>query len=219
GVVAVNFDIDPTARSIEVQASREHRAEALSVRTVLHPTSVAVIGASRKRNSTGHLLIRNITAANFTGTLWVVRPQADQIAGVKAVLVISSGFAETGPTGAELQTEMVATARAYGMRVVGPNSFGLVNEAGDISLNASLAPFLPASGTLGLFSQSGALGTALLAAAKNRGLGISTFVSAGNRADLSGNDMLQYWEEDPATQTVGLYLESIGNPRKFSRIA
>ena len=256
GVVAVKFDIDPTARSIEVQASREHRAEALSVRTVLHPTSVAVIGASRKRNSTGHLLIRNITAAKFAGDLWVVHPEADQIAGVqaypsldelpgkadlaviavpaesvtevvkdcavhgvKAVLVISSGFAETGPEGAELQRRMVATSRAYGMRVVGPNSFGLVNEAADISLNASLAPFLPVSGTLGLFSQSGALGTALLAAAKNRGLGISTFVSAGNRADLSGNDLLQYWEEDPATQTVGLYLESIGNPRKFSRIA
>src|SRR5699024_9451338 len=84
GVVAVNFDIDPTARSIEVQASREHRAEALSVRTVLHPTSVAVIGASRKRTSTGHLLIRNITAANFTGKLWVVHPEADQIAGVQA---------------------------------------------------------------------------------------------------------------------------------------
>jgi acyl-CoA synthetase (NDP forming)/GNAT superfamily N-acetyltransferase len=256
GVVAVKFDIDPTARSIEVQASREHRAEALSVRTVLHPASVAVIGASRKRNSTGHLLIRNITAAKFTGDLWVVHPEADQIAGVqaypsladlpgkadlaviavpaesvtevvkdcavhgvKAVLVISSGFAETGPEGAELQRRMVATSRAYGMRVVGPNSFGLVNEAAEISLNASLAPFLPASGTLGLFSQSGALGTALLAAAKTRGLGISTFVSAGNRADLSGNDLLQYWEEDPATQTVGLYLESIGNPRKFSRIA
>lgn len=256
GVVAVNFDIDPTARSIEVQASREHRAEALSVRTVLHPTSVVVIGASRKRNSTGHLLIRNITSAKFTGDLWVVHPEADQIAGVqayptlgdlpgkadlaviavpaesatevvqecaahgvKAVLVISSGFAETGEAGAELQRQMVSTARAYGMRVVGPNSFGLVNEAEDISLNTSLAPFLPASGTLGLFSQSGALGTALLAAAKKRGLGISTFVSAGNRADLSGNDVLQYWEEDPATKTVGLYLESIGNPRKFARIA
>ncbi|MDN6605658.1 bifunctional GNAT family N-acetyltransferase/acetate--CoA ligase family protein, partial [Brevibacterium sp.] len=256
GVVAVNFDIDPTARSIEVQASREHRAEALSVRTVLHPTSVVVIGASRKRNSTGHLLIRNITSAKFTGDLWVVHPEADQVAGVqaypslgdlpgtadlaviavpaesatevvqecaahgvKAVLVISSGFAETGEAGAELQRQMVSTARAYGMRVVGPNSFGLVNEAADISLNTSLAPFLPASGTLGLFSQSGALGTALLAAAKKRGLGISTFVSAGNRADLSGNDVLQYWEEDPATKTVGLYLESIGNPRKFARIA
>lgn len=256
GVVAVNFDLDPTARSIEVQASREHRAEALSVRTVLHPTSVVVIGASRKRNSTGHLLIRNITSAKFAGDLWVVHPEADQIAGVqafptladlpgkadlaviavpaesatevvqqcaahgvKAVLVISSGFAETGPSGAELQRQMVATARAYGMRVVGPNSFGLVNESEDIALNASLAPFLPASGSLGLFSQSGALGTALLAAAKKRGLGVSTFVSAGNRADLSGNDVLQYWEEDPATKTVGLYLESIGNPRKFARIA
>ena len=256
GVVAVNFDIDPTARSIEVQASREHRAEALSVRTVLHPTSVVVIGASRKRNSTGHLLIRNITSAKFTGDLWVVHPEADQVAGVqaypslgelpgkadlaviavpaesatevvqdcaahgvKAVLVISSGFAETGDAGAELQRQMVSTARAYGMRVVGPNSFGLVNESEDIALNASLAPFLPVSGTLGLFSQSGALGTALLAAAKKRGLGISTFVSAGNRADLSGNDVLQYWEEDPATKTVGLYLESIGNPRKFARIA
>ncbi|MCI4011295.1 bifunctional GNAT family N-acetyltransferase/acetate--CoA ligase family protein [Brevibacterium sp. ZH18] len=256
GVVAVNFDIDPTARSVEVQSSREHRAEALSVRTVLHPASVVVIGASRKRNSTGNLLIRNITSAKFTGDLWVVHPEADQVAGVqaypslgdlpgtadlaviavpaesatevvqecaahgvKAVLVISSGFAETGAEGAELQRQMVSTARAYGMRVVGPNSFGLVNEAQDISLNASLAPFLPASGTLGLFSQSGALGTALLAAAKKRGLGISTFVSAGNRADLSGNDLLQYWEEDPATKTVGLYLESIGNPRKFSRIA
>ncbi|WP_413335681.1 GNAT family N-acetyltransferase [Brevibacterium sp. GP-SGM9] len=256
GVVAVNFDIDPTARSIAVQASREHRAEALSVRTVLHPTSVVVIGASRKRNSTGNLLIRNITGAKFTGNLWVVHPEADQIAGVrayrtlgdlpgkadlaviavpaesatevvqecaahgvKAVLVISSGFAETGAEGAELQRQMVSTARAYGMRVVGPNSFGLVNDSADVSLNASLAPFLPASGTLGLFSQSGALGTALLAAAKSRGLGISTFVSAGNRADLSGNDVLQYWEEDPDTETIGLYLESIGNPRKFSRIA
>lgn len=256
GVVAVNFDIDPTARSIAVQASREHRAEALSVRTVLHPTSVVVIGASRKRNSTGNLLIRNITGAKFTGDLWVVHPEADQIAGVrayrtlgdlpgkadlaviavpaesatevvqecaahgvKAVLVISSGFAETGSEGAELQRQMVSTARAYGMRVVGPNSFGLVNDSADVSLNASLAPFLPASGTLGLFSQSGALGTALLAAAKSRGLGISTFVSAGNRADLSGNDVLQYWEEDPDTETIGLYLESIGNPRKFSRIA
>lgn len=256
GVVAVSFDIDPTARSLEVQATREHRAEAKSVRTVLHPASVVVIGASRKRNSTGNLLIRNIVSADFKGELWVVHPEADQVAGVpaypslgelpgtadlaviavpaesvtevvqecaahgaKGVLVISSGFAETGRAGAELQRQVVATSRAYGMRLIGPNSFGIVNEAEDVSLNASLAPFLPEPGTLGLFSQSGALGTALLAAAKTRGLGISTFVSAGNRADMSGNDVLQYWEEDPATKTVGLYLESIGNPRKFSRIA
>ncbi|MCX0278020.1 GNAT family N-acetyltransferase [Nocardia zapadnayensis] len=256
GVVAVRFEIDPTEKSIQVQEAREHRAEAKSVRSILHPGSVVVIGASRKRNSTGNLLLRNLTAARFTGTITVVHPEADSVAGfptvpsldavsepidlaviavpaescaqvvrdcaargVKSVVVISSGFAETGEHGLELQREMVATARSHGMRVVGPNSFGLANTAPEVSLNASLAPFLPDAGTLGLFSQSGALGTALLAAAKTRGLGISTFVSAGNRADLSGNDLLQYWEEDPATATVGLYLESIGNPRKFSRIA
>lgn len=256
GVVAVRFDIDPTEKSLQVQEAREHRAEALSVRGVLHPKSVVVIGASRKRNSAGNLVLRNITAAGFAGSLSVVHPSAAEVAGipavaslseldsevdlaiiavpaesvtsvvrdcanygVKAVVVISSGFAETGEQGLLLQRDMVTTARSHGMRVVGPNSFGIANTEPAISLNASLAPFLPVAGTLGLFSQSGALGTGLLAAATRQGLGISTFVSAGNRADLSGNDVLQYWEEDPATQTVGLYLESIGNPRKFSRIA
>ncbi|WP_349828729.1 GNAT family N-acetyltransferase [Brevibacterium litoralis] len=256
GVVAVRFDIDPTEKSMQVLESREHRAEALSVRSVLHPRSVVVIGASRKKNSTGNLLIRNLTGAGFTGRIHVVHPEAEAVAGipavpsmddldrdvdlaiiavpaeavagvvrdcaahgVKAVVVISSGFAETGEAGLDLQREVVLTARSHGMRVVGPNSFGIANSEDTVALNASLAPFLPDSGKLGLFSQSGALGTALLAAAKNRGLGISTFVSAGNRADLSGNDVLQYWDEDPATDVVGLYFESIGNPRKFSRIA
>lgn len=256
GVVAVRFEIDPTDRAMQVIASREHRAEALSVRQVLHPSSVVVIGASRKRHSTGNLLVRNLTSAGFQGTLTVVHPEAEAIAGVqtvrsldeltepadlaviavpaasvsgvvrdcaahgvKAVVVISSGFAEAGPEGTVLQREVVATARSHGMRVVGPNSFGIANTAEDVALNSSLSPFLPEPGSLGLFSQSGALGTALLARATRLGLGISTFVSAGNRADLSGNDLLQYWEEDPATKAVGLYLESIGNPRKFSRIA
>ena len=256
GVVAVRFEIDPTDRAREVIASREHRAEALSVRSVLHPSSVVVIGASRKRHSTGNLLVRNLTAAGFQGTLTVVHPEAESIAGlptvrslddltepadlaviavpaaavsdvvrdcaahgVKAVVVISSGFAEAGEEGTALQRELVATARSHGLRVVGPNSFGIANTAEDVALNSSLSPFLPDRGSLGLFSQSGALGTALLARATRLGLGISTFVSAGNRADLSGNDLLQYWEEDPATKVVGLYLESIGNPRKFSRIA
>src|SRR5699024_11012378 len=97
------------------------------------------------------------------------------------------------------------------MRVVGPNSFGMLNADPDVKLNASLAPFLPPTGDFGLFSQSGALGIAVLASATRRGLGVSSFVSAGNRADLSGNDMMQYWEEDPHTKAVGLYLESIGN--------
>lgn len=256
GVVAVRFEIDPTERSKQVLEAREHRAEALSVRSVLNPASVAVIGASRKRTSAGNLLLRNLAAAGFAGTLHIVHPHAPVVAGmptvkslddiegtidlaiiavpakavvdvvrdaaargVKAVVVISSGFAETGPEGQELQREVVTTARSYGMRLVGPNSFGIANTSTDVALNASLSPFFPEPGPLGLFSQSGALGTGLLAAAKTRGLGISTFVSAGNRADLSGNDLLQFWEEDEATQIVGLYLESIGNPRKFARIA
>ncbi len=140
-------------------------------------------------------------------------------AGVKGLVVVSSGFAETGAEGLALQRELVRTARAQGMRVVGPNSFGMVNTDPEVRLNASLAPDLPQPGGLGLFSQSGALGVAVLASAARRGLGVSSFVSAGNRADVSGNDLMQFWEEDPRTTAVGLYLESVGNPRKFSRVA
>ena len=105
------------------------------------------------------------------------------------------------------------------MRVVGPNALGVANTDPQVRLNATLAPALPPAGRVGFFSQSGALGITLLAAAAERGLGLSTFVSAGNRADLSGNDVLQYWQTDPATDVVLLYLESFGNPRKFARLA
>ena len=101
----------------------------------------------------------------------------------------------------------------------GPNSFGLINTDPDVCLNASLAPRMPSAGGLGLFAQSGALGIAVLASADRRGLGVSDFASAGNRVDVSGNDLMQYWIDDDTTAAVGLYLESIGNPRKFSRIA
>jgi acyl-CoA synthetase (NDP forming)/GNAT superfamily N-acetyltransferase len=140
-------------------------------------------------------------------------------AGVRGLVVISSGFAETGDEGRARQETLVRLARAHGMRVVGPNSFGMVNNDPEVRLNASLAPQLPPAGRLGLFSQSGALGIAVLASSARRGLGVSTFVSAGNRADVSGNDVMQYWIDDTATDAVGLYLESMGNPRKFSRIA
>ncbi|HEX5534340.1 MAG TPA: GNAT family N-acetyltransferase [Actinomycetales bacterium] len=139
--------------------------------------------------------------------------------GVRGLVVVSSGFAERGPEGLERQRELVRVARAHGMRVVGPNSFGMINTDPAVTLNASLAPRLPRAGGLGLFSQSGALGVALLASADRRGLGLSSFFSAGNRADVSGNDLMQYWEEDPRTTAVALYLESVGNPRKFSRVA
>ena len=140
-------------------------------------------------------------------------------AGVRGLIVMSGGFAEMGAEGLDRQRELVRVARADGMRLIGPNSMGLLNTNPQVRLNASLAGQLPPVGGLGLFSQSGALGVAVLASAARRGLGVSSFVSAGNRADVSGNDCMQYWEEDPSTAVVGLYLESIGNARKFSRIA
>ncbi len=139
--------------------------------------------------------------------------------GVQGLVVITAGYAETGAEGRERQRELVRQARAAGMRVLGPNAFGLINTDPAIRLDASLSPRLPERGPLGIFSQSGAIGAALLEAADRRALGISSFVSAGNRADVSGNDLLQYWEEDEATRVAVLYLESFGNPRKFSRLA
>ena len=139
--------------------------------------------------------------------------------GVKALVIVSSGFSESGAAGREVEREMVRAARVHGMRVVGPNALGVVNPDPEFRLNASLAPQLPGRGRTGFFCQSGALGVAILETATERGLGLSTFVSAGNRADLSGNDLLQYWQTDPATDVVLLYLESFGNPRKFGRLA
>jgi acyl-CoA synthetase (NDP forming)/RimJ/RimL family protein N-acetyltransferase len=140
-------------------------------------------------------------------------------AGVHGLVVVSAGFAEAGPEGEAAQRELIRTAHAAGMRVVGPNCLGIANTDPAVRLNATLAPRLPAEGRTGFFSQSGALGVALLAEADRRGLGLSSFVSAGNRADVSGNDLLQYWREDPATDAILLYLETFGNPRKFARLA
>ena len=139
-------------------------------------------------------------------------------AGVKGLLVITGGFSDGGD-GLARQRELVRAARANGMRVIGPASLGLINTDPAVSLNASVAPGMPRQGTLGLFSQSAAIGILLYAACSRRNLGVSSVVSAGNRADVSGNDAMQFWEDDPATSAIGLYLESFGNPRKFSRIA
>lgn len=141
------------------------------------------------------------------------------VAGVPNLVVVSSGFGESGQKGWAAQQSLMRMARACGLRVLGPNALGFINTDEGVRLNASLSPHVPACGPIGFFAQSGAPGAALLEAASRRALGISTFVSAGNRADISGNDLLQYWEDDDATEVVMLYLESIGNPRKFSRIA
>ncbi|WP_245727653.1 bifunctional GNAT family N-acetyltransferase/acetate--CoA ligase family protein [Streptomyces vietnamensis] len=139
--------------------------------------------------------------------------------GVRGLVVLSAGYAESGAAGRERQRELVRQARSYGMRIIGPNAFGIINTADDVRLNASLAPQMPAAGRIGLFTQSGAIGIALLAGLYRRGAGLSSFISAGNRADVSGNDFLQHWYDDPGTDVVLLYLESIGNPRKFTRLA
>ncbi|HEX6756220.1 MAG TPA: GNAT family N-acetyltransferase, partial [Mycobacteriales bacterium] len=138
---------------------------------------------------------------------------------VRGLVVLSGGFGERDAAGSELERRLVADARAQGMRVVGPNCLGVVNAAPAVRLNATLAPSVPDRGRVGFFCQSGALGVAILGAAARWGLGLSSFVSAGNRADVSGNDLLQYWERDPDTDVVLLYLESFGNPRKFARLA
>ncbi|MEU1980291.1 GNAT family N-acetyltransferase [Nocardia sp. NPDC019395] len=139
--------------------------------------------------------------------------------GVKGLLVLSAGFSETGEDGRAAEADLVAAARGHGMRVVGPSALGIANTDPAVGLNATLATVLPGRGRIGFFCQSGPLGVAILAEAAARNLGLSTFVSAGNRADVSGNDLLQYWDTDPDTDVILLYLESFGNPRKFSRIA
>lgn len=256
GVVMVEFEIDPTEKSRAVMEAREHRAEALSVRGLLAPRSVAVIGASRRWGSVGQQLLSHLVEGGFSGRLCAVNPEALEIggmltyasirdvpepvdlalvavpyddvarvvadcaaAGVKGVVVASEGHAEDGVRGLARQRELVRHARAYGMRLVGPGSLGLVNTDPGVRLNASMAPRMPRLGGFGVFSQSAAIGIALYAAADRRRLGFSTLVSSGNRADVSGNDVMQFWEDDVATSAVGLYLESFGNPRKFSRIA
>jgi len=256
GVMMLEFPIDPTETAIGVMEAREHRAEAASIDRFLNPASIAVIGASRRQDTIGHALVRNLITGDYTGRVYVVNQQGKAVSGlpayasvtdipdsvdvavvavpaesvqdvvldcaakgVQGLVVISSGFAETGEIGRQRQRQLVGLARSYGLRLIGPNCLGVINTSPAVSMNASLATLIPPRGRAGFFCQSGALGSAILEKVHNRGLGLSTFVSAGNRADVSGNDLLQFWLEDDATEVVLLYLESIGNPRKFSRVA
>ncbi len=139
--------------------------------------------------------------------------------GVRALVVISAGFAETGEEGRARQAELLRLCRATGMRLIGPNCIGIVNTDPAVRLNATFAPQTPPAGRIGFSTQSGALGLAIMEYATSLGLGISTFVSVGNKADISGNDLLSYWESDPNTDVILLYVESFGNPKKFSRVA
>jgi acetate---CoA ligase (ADP-forming) len=172
-----------------------------------------------------HRSVRDIPDAVEMAVISVPAASAVDVAaecadkGVRALLVISGGFAESGPEGTELQQRLVDVCRQAGMRLVGPNCMGVLNASPHVRLNASLMPDLPLPGKIGFLSQSGSLGLAVMEHARAVGVGFSSFVSVGNNADLSGNDLLQYWDADPATNLVMLYLESFRNPRAFARIA
>ncbi|MBL7488003.1 GNAT family N-acetyltransferase [Frankia sp. AgB1.9] len=255
-VVDVTFPVTPTESLLAAQDGRESEADVRSLRPLLRPRSVVVIGASRKPHTVGHEVVRNILAAGFAGSVHVVNPQATEVAGVAAVptirdlphpvdlaivavppgvagevidscakagvraaVVLTAGFAEAGADGRARKAALVARARSSGMRVVGPNCMGIVNTAPGVRLNATFAVAPPRAGRIAVVSQSGGLGIALLEQASALGLGLSTFVSTGNKADVSGNDLLLWAEQDSGTDVVALYLESFGNPLKFARIA
>ncbi|ASW54153.1 bifunctional GNAT family N-acetyltransferase/acetate--CoA ligase family protein [Plantactinospora sp. KBS50] len=184
----------------------------------VHPTAPVVAGLPAYPSAAGagapvDLAVVAVAAETVPE---VVRDAAS--AGAHGLVVVSAGFAEAGEEGERAQRELVRVAHGLGLRVVGPNCLGVANTDEAVRLNATLAPRLPVPGRVGLFSQSGVFGVELLAEADRRGLGLSSFVSAGNRADVSGNDLLQYWRDDPRTDVILLYLETFGNPHKFARL-
>ncbi|MGO9671092.1 MAG: GNAT family N-acetyltransferase, partial [Streptosporangiaceae bacterium] len=253
GVVELTFPLprrdenDSLDGYLQSVASRESRADVASLRRILQPGSVAVIGASRHASTVGRAILHNIVTGGFAGNLYAVNPHGKSMEGlaclasvddlpepvdlaviavppaavaevaaacgrkgVRALAVITAGL---GAEGADL----LAICRRYGMRLVGPNCFGVaVPRSG---LNATFAAARPAAGVAGLVMQSGGVGIALLNHLSRLGVGVSSFASVGDKYDVSSNDMLMWWEQDQATKLAVLYIESFGNPRKFARTA
>lgn len=238
------------------ESPSEAAAAAQSLRPILCPRSIAVVGASREPGTIGHQIVLNLRESGYTGAVFPVNPKASEIAGqrsfpslgaigspidlvvisvparfvegvieecvatgARGAVVISAGFAEISESGCAAQDRMRDRARAAGMRLVGPNCMGVLNTDPAVAMNATFAPVHPPAGPVGFLSQSGALGLAILDYARDLHIGVSSFVSVGNKADVSGNDLLAYWDEDPRTRVIALYLESFGNPRKFARRA
>jgi len=139
--------------------------------------------------------------------------------GVKGLVIISAGFKEIGGEGIKREQALVELGKKYGFRMVGPNCMGLINAQPDVKLNATFAPVEPRAGSLAFMTQSGALGVAILLSANKLNLGMSYFVSVGNKADVGGNDLLEYWENDEDTKVIALYLESFGDPREFTEMS
>jgi acetyl coenzyme A synthetase (ADP forming)-like protein len=220
--------------------------------SILKPSSIAVIGASRRPDTIGYEILDNLVKSGFHGPLYPVNPKATSIhsikafpsvlaipdpvemavivvpkqfvlgaaeecgkKGVKALVVITAGFAEIGGEGVEREKQLVAIVKRYGMRMVGPNCMGVLNTDPAISMLATFSPSMPPRGPVAIVSQSGAMGQSILDYAEELGIGISQFVSVGNKPDVSGNDCVEYWGKDPSVRAILMYLESFGNPRRF----
>jgi acyl-CoA synthetase (NDP forming)/GNAT superfamily N-acetyltransferase len=254
GVVEMTFPLPSEGDGIALDsylnavAERERRADAASLRHVLAPESVVVIGASRQRGTVGRAILDNIRTAGYAGRLYVVNPRARQVSGehclssvldlpepadlaviavpaaavldvaeqcgqrgVRSLVVISSRF------DAAACADLLAACRRHGMRLVGPDCFGVAVPA--IGLDATFAARHPQPGSVGLVMQSGGLGFAMVDQLSRLGIGISSFVSVGTKLDVSSNDLLMWWEQDGVTKLAVLYIESFGNPRKFARTA
>jgi acyl-CoA synthetase (NDP forming)/GNAT superfamily N-acetyltransferase len=248
--VTIALDIDE--QYLDAVTERERRADSASLRPVLSPRVVAVIGASRRDSSIGHVILRRIKETDFNGRLFAVNPHAAEIAGlpsyvsvtdlpevpdlavvcvpaqavpgvaeecgrrgVRALLVITAGI-----TGEEqARRALLDAVHHHGMRLVGPNCLGLVNTAPQVRLDATFSDLAAPSGPVGVATQSGGTGIALLDQLGHLGLGVSTMVSMGDKYDVSSNDLLRWWLGDDRTEVAVLYLESFGNPHKFSRLA
>ena len=256
GTVHLSFPIASTVLIEQRAAERSQTAAAASMRAIFAPRSIAVIGASRRPGQLGNSIVRNLLAAGYRGSLYVVNPNAAEIESapafasmsavpgevelaiiavpalqveavlddciakrVAAVVIISAGFSETGEEGRGMERRLLDKARAAGIRMVGPNCMGVLNTDPATQMHATFSSIFPPAGNVAMSSQSGALGLAVLDYAKSLNIGFSTFISVGNKADVSGNDLIQYWAADPKTDVILLYLESFGNPRKFAEIA
>jgi acetyl coenzyme A synthetase (ADP forming)-like protein len=256
GLVELRLSLSPSAEGVASAERRRQRATAASIRPLLAPQAIAVIGASRHPAKIGARIVRALQAGGYAGRIVPVNPGGNTIDGlpavrsprdlpagidlaivavppeqvlaavddcaaaaVKSLAVITAGFAEVGAEGRHRQEELTELVRGYGMRMIGPNCMGLLNMDRSVRMNASFSPICPPPGSIALSSQSGALGIAILRLAAQRQIGLSAFVSVGNKADVSSNDLLEYWETDPTTSVILLYLESFGNPRRFARIA
>jgi acetyl coenzyme A synthetase (ADP forming)-like protein len=223
---------------------------------IFNPRAVAVVGASRSRDTIGWSIVHNLVAGEFAGAIFPVNPSATSVhslkcypslaavpdpidlaivvvpkghveavvdeglaAGVRGFVVITAGFGETGLDGKAVERRLRDKVRAAGARLIGPNCMGVINADPAVRLNATFSPTPALAGSLGFVSQSGALGVAILNVAETLGVGISEFASMGNKADVSGNDLLVRWEDDPGTRVIAMYLESFGNPRRFAELA